>query len=56
MARRTIDFRFGATSQAALPSASESVRKAKEKYEALFLKEQEEAVKTMKADYMHCTK
>lgn len=40
----------------ALASASESVRKAKEKYEALFLKEQEEAVKAMKADYMHCTK
>lgn len=40
----------------ALASASESVRRAKEKYESLFLKEQEEAVKAMKADYMHCTK
>lgn len=40
----------------ALAAAVESTRKAKEKYETLFLQEQNEAVARNKADYRHCTK
>jgi len=39
----------------ALAMAADSTRKAKEKYEALFLKEQEEAAAKLKAEYRHCT-
>ena len=39
----------------ALAMAADSTRKAKEKYEALFAKEQEEVVAKLKAEYNHCT-
>jgi hypothetical protein len=39
----------------ALFMASESTRKAKEKYESLFQKEQDEAVAKLRAEYNHCT-
>jgi len=39
----------------ALAMAADATRKAKEKYEALFMKEQEETVAKLKAEYNHCT-
>jgi len=39
----------------ALAAAAESTRKAKEKYEELFLKDQQEQVAALKKEYMHCT-
>jgi len=39
----------------ALAMAADSTRKAKEKYEALFAKEQDEAVARLLSEYRHCT-
>ena len=39
----------------ALAMAVESTRKAKEKWEALFAKEQDEAVARLLSEYRHCT-
>ena len=39
----------------ALAMYADSTRKAKEKYEALFAKQQDEAVAKFKAEYRHCT-
>lgn len=40
----------------ALAAAMESTRRTKEKAEELFMQDQDEQVKRMKAEYSHCTK
>ena len=44
----------GNEARKALAMIDDSTRKAKEKYEALFLKEENEAVARLKAEYTNC--